>query len=82
MKLPHIAEEIALSDSGFLFIPSSGESFTLNEIGKEIIGLIKQGMNESEIKEYLLKEYDVNEKDIQKDLDDFIHQLISFKIIK
>lgn len=82
MKLPQISEEIAVSDSGFLFIPSTGESFTLNEIGKEIIGLIKQGMTETEIKEHILKEYDVSEKDIQKDLDDYFHQLLNFKIVK
>ncbi len=82
MKKPHLLEEIAISDSGFLFIPSTGESFTLNEIGKEIIKLVQNGMTEEEIKNHLLEEYDITAKDLQKDFDDFVQQLKSFKIIK
>ena len=40
-----IKSNIALSDNGFVFNPSTGDSFTLNNTGKEVLILIKEGKN-------------------------------------
>ena len=39
----NIKKSIALSDSGFVFDPSSGDSFSTNPIGLEIINQLKEG---------------------------------------
>jgi len=39
----NIKKNIALSDSGFIFNPSTGESFSMNPIGLEIITMLKEG---------------------------------------
>lgn len=62
---------LAISESGFLFNPSSGESFTVNPVGAEIIELLKEGKNEEQILEELLKIYEIDSKTLQKDLLDF-----------
>ncbi len=62
---------LAISESGFLFNPSSGESFTVNPVGAEIIELLKDGKNEEQILEALLKTYEIDSKTLQKDLLDF-----------
>jgi hypothetical protein len=62
---------LAISESGFLFNPSSGESFTVNPVGAEIIELLKEGKNEEQILEELLKNYEIDSKTLQKDLLDF-----------
>ncbi len=76
-----ISENLAISESGFLFNPSTGESFTVNPVGAEIIELLKEGKSEEEIKESLLGIYEVDDKTLQKDLHDFndilkLHQLL------
>jgi hypothetical protein len=38
-----IKENIALSENGFVFNPSTGNSFTLNNTGKEVLMMIKEG---------------------------------------
>jgi hypothetical protein len=76
-----INENLAISESGFLFNPSTGESFTVNPIGAEIIELMKEGKTEAEISEKIIKSYEVDIKTLQKDLHDFSevlrhHQLL------
>jgi hypothetical protein len=37
-----LKKDIAISDSGFLFNPSSGDSYSLNPIGVEILKLMQE----------------------------------------
>ena len=40
-----VPKNLAISESGFLFSPSNGESFTLNELGIWIFKLLQSGKN-------------------------------------
>ncbi|MAT56829.1 MAG: PqqD family protein [Melioribacteraceae bacterium] len=77
-----VFDNLAVSESGFLFSPSTGESFTLNPIANQILHLLKQGETINQIKEKILSEYDIDESSLEKDLDDFINQLINYKIVE
>ncbi len=76
-----VPESLAVSDSGFLFLSSTGETFTLNEIGKEIFKLLQSGNHAQSIEEKILSQYDVDRTTFERDFDDFINQLNSFKLI-
>lgn len=66
-----LKKNIAISETGFVFNPSSGDSFSTNPIGIEIINLMKQEKTEEEIKAYLLENYDIDNNTIEKDFYDF-----------
>jgi hypothetical protein len=70
-----IKKNIATSDSGFIFNPSTGDSFTANPIAAEIIQFLKQGESMSTIKKNLLDKYDVDGGQLERDIDDFMSQL-------
>lgn len=72
---------LAVSDSGFLFNASSGETFTLNPIGKEILLLLKDGATLSAIKEHILAVYNVDRATLERDIEDFISQLKHYKLV-
>lgn len=76
----NIKKNIALSDSGFVFDPSTGESFSTNPIGLEIIRLFKNGKSNAEIKKELLNKYMTDEATFEKDLEDFVNMLIQLKV--
>jgi len=38
-----IKGNIALSENGFVFNPATGDSYTINNTGKEVLMLIKEG---------------------------------------
>ena len=70
-----IKKNIAVSDSGFVFNPSTGESFSVNPIGMEIIELLKKGMPTQEISNTILEKYETDAPTIDKDLHDYIQIL-------
>ena len=78
----NIKKNIALSDSGFVFDPSSGDSFSTNPIGLEIIQLMKEGREVEEIKEVLLKKYMTDATTLEKDIYDFVKMLTKLSIVE
>ncbi len=76
-----VPDSLAVSDSGFLFLASTGETFTLNGIGKEIFTSLKEGNSLSAVKEKLFAEYDVDATTLERDFEDFLTQLKHFKLV-
>ena len=72
---------LAISDSGFIFDPTTGHSFTTNSVGIAIIELLKQGLENQEIVDDLLMQYEVSENELEVDVMDFIHNLKNFYLI-
>ena len=77
-----IPENIAISESGFLFLAGTGETFTLNQVGKEILNLIRTKTSEEEIINSIVMDYDIDRATVHKDFGDFIAQLKQFSILK
>ncbi len=75
-----IKKNIALSDSGFVFDPATGDSFTTNPIGLEIIKMLKDGKNSQEIKTTILKKYLTDEATFEKDNYDFLNMLAKHRL--
>ena len=75
-----IHKNIALSDSGFIFNPTTGDSFSTNPIGLEIIRLMKAGKEKNEIRKSIMSSYNVDESTFEKDFYDFIGMLQSNQI--
>lgn len=75
-----INKNLAISDSGFVFNPSTGDSFSTNPIGLEIIKLLKEGKDMKEVKAFLLREYNTDETTLEKDCYDFESMLGKLKI--
>ncbi len=77
-----INKNIAISDSGFIFNPTSGDSFSTNQLGVEVITLLKEGKNIDQVISSLTEKYDVEKSRLEKDLGDFFSMLTNFQIIK
>lgn len=75
-----IKNNIALSDSGFLFNPSTGDSYSVNPIGQEIIRLFQENKTTDEIVKKITKEYRIDKDTVEKDMYDFQNMLQSFKL--
>jgi hypothetical protein len=72
-----IKGNIALSDNGFVFNPTTGDSFTLNGTGREVLLLIKEGKSLDQIKELMLEKYEVDRIILERYLEDFVNELNS-----
>jgi hypothetical protein len=77
-----IKQNIALSENGFVFNPSTGDSFTINNTGKEVVMMIKSGKSMSEITEQMLQKYDVDRLTLERYLSDFVNDLSSNNLLE
>lgn len=77
-----LKRNIAVSESGFIFDPSTGESYSLNSQGVEILTLLKEYKSTSEITDYFVNEYEVDREDFERYLVDFTGMLKQFKLVE
>jgi len=75
-----INSNIAISDSGFVFNPSTGESFSANSISISIIEWMKEGKSIEEIIDLVMEKYQIDRDTIEKDLLDFQEMLKLYQI--
>jgi hypothetical protein len=75
-----IRANIALSESGFIFNPNTGESFTLNPTGQLMFTMIRDGQDFAKVREYFLRHYEVDDSIFEKDFEDFIHLMTTYQM--
>ena len=75
-----IKSKVAVSDSGFVFDPSTGDSYSVNPIGVEIIQLLKEKSSTDDVLKSILERYETDEKTIDKDLFEFIQLLLNLQL--
>jgi hypothetical protein len=72
---------LAISDNGFIFKPSTGESFTTNEIGLMIINLLKEGKSTDGIISVITDKFDVDAISAGRDLFEYLDFLKREKML-
>lgn len=77
-----IKNNIAISDTGFVFDPSTGESFTFNPTGLEIFRHLKNEKSMEEITEIMTDKYDVDENSFERYYFDFVSMLKQYQLIE
>ena len=68
-------QRLAISESGFVFDPASGQSFTVNETGLALIRLLQKSSDAQAIIGQLQQEYDIGVTDLERDIEDFQDEL-------
>ena len=76
-----IRDNIAISDTGFVFDPATGESFTVNETGQEILKMLKEGKNFDEIVTGITARYDIDRGSFERYYQDFVEMLNHYQLI-
>ena len=76
-----LKKNIALSESGFVFDPSTGVSYSLNSQAMEIIQLIKEGLDLEAITVKITESYDIDRGSFEKYYFDFAGMLKQFRLI-
>jgi PqqD family protein of HPr-rel-A system len=75
--------ELAVSDSGFVFDPSTGHTFTVNPSGLHILQWLKEGAEPEVIAQRLAEQFEVEPgEDPARDVQDFLMQLRECGFIK
>lgn len=75
--------DLALSDSGFVFDPLTGHTFTVNLTGRLALCCLKDGLSSEETVRRLTEEFDTDQyMDPVRDVQDFVLQLRDCGLLK
>jgi PqqD family protein of HPr-rel-A system len=74
-------KDIAINDTGFVFDPYSGGTFTLNSTGLVIVRSLRDGQSQSEIVARLRTEFDGVTGKLEEDVQDFMRSLREFGLL-
>lgn len=70
-------DRIAMNESGFIFDPQTGASYTTNTTGLAIIRSLQKTRNLDEIKKEIVSEFEVSAEIAERDIIDFMELLKS-----
>ena len=73
--------QLAINDEGFVFDPTNGESFRINQTGLLILRGLKGDQISPAISEAIVEAYEVTLEEAERDVDDFIDHLRTYKLI-
>jgi len=68
-------DQLVLDENNILFYPMMGNSYQLNDIGNNVIRLLKQHKSKDEIIEELTLKYEVNKSELFIDVSDFLAKM-------
>lgn len=77
-----LKKNIAISDTGFLFNPSTGDSYSVNPVGMEIIRMLQGDKPKGEIMQRIMNDYICDEATFEKDYYDFTMMLRNYKLVE
>ena len=76
-----LKKNIAISESGYLFNPSTGDSYSVNQMAFKIMEFLKEEISTKDMREKIMEEYEVGDLQLSEDLDDFIGHLKQIGLI-
>jgi hypothetical protein len=76
-----IKKNIAVSDTGFVFNPTTGDSYSMNQVGREILDYLSESKSLEEIKALMTERYDVDEASFEKYYFDFLSMLRQYELL-
>ncbi|MDP2751735.1 MAG: PqqD family protein [Rhodocyclaceae bacterium] len=75
LPTPETLRRLALSESGFVFDPVSGNSFTVNETGLTLLRLLQRETDLPALITALTEDYDIAPDKVDRDLIEFSSSL-------
>jgi len=74
-------DQLVLDENNILFYPMMGNSYQLNNVGRDVISLLKQHKSKDEIIEKLSLKYEISKSELFIDISDFFSKLKIYGLI-
>lgn len=76
-----LRKDVAVSEAGLVFNPTTGESFSVNPIGVEILSLLREEKDPAEICRIIAGKYNTDKAAFERDFQDFTGVLEQYKLL-
>jgi Coenzyme PQQ synthesis protein D (PqqD) len=74
-------KDLALSETGFVFDPYSGATFTVNPTGLCILHGLREGLSRDEIRARMQEQFYVRGEELDRDISDFVQLLRQHELV-
>ena len=75
MSIRKLLADLAVSDTGFVFDPFTGTTFTLNPTGLCLLQAFKEGLDRKAAVDRLVDQFDTKGANVPRELDEFVQLL-------
>ncbi len=75
MEAKQKLKDLAVSETGFVFDPHTGNSYNTNETGRTILLALKEGLEREAVIVALKSDFEIIGDDLERDLDEFLFLL-------
>ncbi len=75
METQQKLKDLAVSETGFVFDPHTGNSYNTNETGRAILLALKEGLERAAVVQLLKSDFEIFGDDLERDLDEFLFLL-------
>lgn len=73
--------DLAISDTGFVFDPFSGATYTVNGTARCILDGLKRGLDRDALVALLRERFECSAEDLSRDIDDLVASLRLFGLV-
>ena len=77
-----LRKDIFLSDTGVVFNPATGDSFSVNPVGLDILRLLSEGHDDDALRTSIMEVWEVDATTFNKDYSDFLQLLNQHKLLQ
>lgn len=77
-----LKDNISVSKSGFVFDPNTGDSYSVNHTGSEIIKSLIDGKSDQLVINKLTNDHDISSHQLEGDFRDFVNHVKFLKLTK
>ncbi len=81
MPHPDLLRDLAISDSGFVFDPRTGATFTVNETGLAVLLALREGLASDALPDRVRAAFDAVPASVADDVADFVLSLCQHGLI-
>jgi len=74
-------KDLAISDTGFVFDPFSGATYTVNDTARCVLDGLKKGLHRDELVALLAGRFETAGEDLARDLDELVQSLRLFGLV-
>lgn len=75
--------ELAISDTGFVFDPTTGHTFSVNPTGLVVLRALKEGVDPNGVRDRILNAFEPEaHEDLARDIGDFISNLKEMGLVR
>ncbi len=72
---------LALNDQGFVFDPTTGDSYVVNSVGLAILELLREGRSDDDVVAHIGERFGVVPNEAERGVCDFLARLRGFRLV-